>query len=440
LALPLFVKTFFCFSHSIQDIEASKRKSAVENVCGKCLDSGMIFHLNGGVISKGTMNPTFRYISQLHEKNPRLSWAICLIVLLALIVAGLWPFNFRAKNKVIWLEHQNGIHFYGQGLIVSSDIHGRGQMSPFPDKSITLEIWLRPLLETVSLPHILTLYDSKSPELFVVGQWKSHLVIRSRIEDPVTRNRDKPYREIGLQNGLLKDQDTFITITSGTGGTAVHVNGKKIQSYPNYNMLAALTDRPLRFILGNSPTGESFWTGNIMGFAIYNRVLTTDQVFKSYQTWIGKAPPFASTDGRCMKMYPFDEGKGKTIHNAVDFNDALVIPEIFKPVQRKTLSPIRQGLRWNFSYAQDVMINVLGFIPFGFFFSALLMKTARHKRLLTSVAIVILGIGLSLAIEISQTCLPTRTSSLTDVVMNAIGTILGAAIFQIQIKTISKPE
>jgi glycopeptide antibiotics resistance protein len=177
-----------------------------------------------------------------------------------------------------------------------------------------------------------------------------------------------------------------------------------------------------------------------MGFAIYNRVLTTAQIFKSYQAWMGKAPPFASADGGCLKMYLFDERKGITIHNAIDFNDTLVIPEIFKPVQRKTISPIRQGLRWNVSYVQDVMINVLGFIPFGFFFSALLLKTARHKRLLTSVAIVILGIGLSLAIELIQAYLPTRTSSLTDLMMNAIGTILGTALFHIQIKTISKPE
>lgn len=386
------------------------------------------------------MNSTFRYISPLHEKNPRLLWVICLIILLILLVAGLWPFNFRAKNKVTWLEYQNGIHFYGLGIIVSSDIRGRGQQSPFPDKSITLEIWLRPLLQTSSLPHILTLYDGKSPEPFAVGQWKSHLVIRSRMEDPVARIRDKSYREIGLQNGLLKNQDTFITITSGTGVTVVYVNGKRIQSYSNYNMLAALTDRPLRFILGNSPTGENFWTGNIMGFAIYNRVLTAAQVFKSYQTWTGMTPPLVSADGGCLGMYPFNERKGTTIHNETDFNDALVIPEIFKPVQRKILSPFWQGFRWNFSYVQDIIINVIGFIPFGFFFSALLLKTSRQRRLLTCVAIVIFGIGLSLAIELGQAYLSTRDSSLTDVVMNAIGTILGAAIFQIRIKPISKPE
>jgi hypothetical protein len=432
LILPSFVKAFFIFRSTPtgRGLRVALPVKA-EKYLVKCLDSGKIFHLNGGVIPKGTMNPTVGHISQLHEKNPRLLRVICLIILLILIVAGLWPFNFRAKNKVTWLKNQNGVHFYGQGIIVSSDIRGRGEKLPFPDKSITLEIWLRPLLETGSLPHILTLYDGKSPELFLVGQWKSHLVIRSRIEDPAARIRDKPYREIGLQNGLLKNQDTFITITSGAGGTAIYVNGKRIQSYSNYNMLAALTERPLRFILGNSSAGESFWSGNIMGFAVYNRVLTTAQVFKSYQTWTGKDPPLVSADGGCLGMYLFDERKGTTIHNETDVNDALVIPEIFKPVQRRILSPFWQGYRWILSSVQDIIINVIGFIPFGFFFSALLVKITGQRRLLTCFAVIILGLGLSLAIELIQAYLPTRDSSLTDVVMNSIGTILGVVIYQI---------
>jgi hypothetical protein len=362
-------------------------------------------------------------------------WGICLVILLILLVAGLWPFNFNARNKVTWLKSKNGVHFYGQGIIVGPDIRYRGQKPPFPEKSITLEIWLRPIQETTNLPHILTLFDGKSPDLFLVGQWKSHLVIRSRMEDPVARIRDKPYREIGLQNGLLKNRDTFITITSGTGGTAVYVNGKGIRSYPNYNMLADISERPLRFILGNSPTGESFWVGNLMGFAVYNRALSAAQVLESHQTWTGKPPPFVSPDEGCLGMYLFDERKGATIHNMAAFNDPLVIPEIFEPVQRRILASFRQGFRGNFSYVQDIMINVIGFIPFGFFFSALLLKTARQRRLLTCVAIVIFGVGISLAIELIQAYLPTRNSSLTDVVMNAIGTILGVVMYHLPIKS-----
>jgi hypothetical protein len=177
-----------------------------------------------------------------------------------------------------------------------------------------------------------------------------------------------------------------------------------------------------------------------MGFAVYNRVLSAAQVIRSHQTWTGKTPPFVSADEGCLGMYLFDERKGATIHNKAAFNDALVIPEVFEPVQRRILASFRQGFRWNFSYAQDIIINVIGFIPFGFFFSALLFKTTRQRRLSTCFAVVILGIGISLAIELSQAYLPTRDSSLTDAVMNAIGTILGVFIYQIHIKTIPTLE
>lgn len=373
------------------------------------------------------------------DKTPSLLWVVCLVVLLALLAAGLWPLNFHAVNKVTWSKDQNGIFFYGQGIIVSPEIQSRGGKTPFPDKAITLEIWLRPQLETGNLPHILTLYDGKSTDLFLVGQWKSHLVIRSRMEDPAARVRDKPYREIGLQNVLLKNQDTFITISSGAGGTSISINGKWMRSYVHHNMLAGMTERPLRFILGNSPTGESFWSGHMIGFAIYNRILTKDQVFKSHQAWTGEAPQIVSAEEGCLGKYPFSERKGATIHNMIDPSDALTIPEIFRPAQRRILSPFMQGYRWNFSSIQDIIINVIGFIPFGFFFSALLRNISRQGRLLTSVVVVILGTGLSLMIEISQAYLPTRDSSLTDAVMNSAGAILGVAMYQLYTKTMPKP-
>ena len=130
-------------------------------------------------------------------------------------------------------------------------------------------------------------------------------------------------------------------------------------------------------------------------------------------------------------MYPFNERKGTTVHNAINANDTLTIPERFKPVQRKILSPFLSGYTWNLSSAQDIITNILGFIPFGFFFSALLLKNTRLKRLPVYLIVAILGTAISFAIELTQAYLPTRDSSLTDVVMNVAGTMMGIITFQI---------
>ena len=381
------------------------------------------------------MNLAFRYISQLNDKTPRLLGTVCFAILLIILVAGLWPFNFLAGNQVAWMPDQDGVHFYGQGIIVSSEVLNKEQRMLFPDKSITLEIRLRPLLVTGNLPHILTLYDGRTPDIFFVGQWKSHLIIRSRTDNPTMRKKGKAYGEIGLNNALLKDRDCFLTITSGTGGTAVYINGKLMRSYAGYNMLAGVTERPVRLILGNSPTGESYWNGNLTGLAIYKRALSADQVFKSYETWTGITPPLVSADDGCLAIYLFNERKGTMVHNEINAIDTLTIPEIFKPVQRKILYPLWSEFRWNLSFIQDITTNTLGFIPFGFFFSALLLKITRLRRLPAYLIIILLGTGLSLTIELIQAYLPTRDSSLMDVLTNSAGTILGAAVCQSLYKT-----
>lgn len=407
MALPVFVKGFYVY--------------------GKCLDTKRFFHFNQNVIFKPSMH-RLKFIGRLNDENPWPLWLICLIILLILLIAGLWPLNFRAVNKVTWLKSQNGVRFYGQGIIFGPDIRNPGQKPPFSEKSITLELWLRPLQEMTSLPHILTFHDGKSLALLVVGQWKSHLVIRSRKGDPRVSGEEKSYREIGLQNGLIKNHDTFITLTSGSTGTIVYLDGKAVRSYSNYNILADVTENPLRFVLGNSPTGESFWIGDLLGFAVYNRELSATEVSKRHQAWTGKASFAVSSQVGCLGMYLFDERQGSMIYNKVDIQERLTIPEVFEPVQRKILTSFRQGFRWNFSYLQDIVINVIGFIPFGFFFYALLLNFTRRRRWSTSVVVFILGAGLSIAIEVGQAYLPTRDSSLTDAAMNAVGTALGVAI------------
>ena len=375
---------------------------------------------------------------QIQAPRPDPTIAVCLAILIIILVAGLWPFNFLAKNKVEWLPGQDGVYFYGQGIIVSSELPNEKQKPLFPDKAITLEIRLRPLLVTGNLPQILTLYDGRTPDIFFVGQWKSHLIIRSRTDNPAMRKKGKAYGEIGLNNALLKDQDCFLTITSGAGGTAVYLNGKFMRSYANHRMLAGITESPVRLILGNSPTGESYWNGNLMGLAIYNRVLSIDRVFKNYEVWTGKAPPLISAEDGCLGIYPFSERKGTRVHNEIKATDLLTIPERFRPVQRRILSPFLQGYQLNLSSVQDIATNILGFMPFGFFFSALLLKTTRLRRLPAYLLIVILGTGLSFAIELIQAYLPTRDSSLTDVIMNSAGTILGAAVHRSLYKTAAR--
>ncbi|MBC7780713.1 MAG: VanZ family protein, partial [Proteobacteria bacterium] len=73
----------------------------------------------------------------------------------------------------------------------------------------------------------------------------------------------------------------------------------------------------------------------------------------------------------------------------------------------------------------DTILNVLGYIPFGFL--AVLALASPQRSRWTAWVLGIAGCMVySIGMEVLQTMLPMRTSSLTDVVTNAAGSVIGA--------------
>ena len=372
---------------------------------------------------------TKKYTSQLFHTKGKLFWgAIFFSIFFAMLIFGLWPLDFRPANKVSWLRGINGINFYGQAMIVSPPLWDEPQELPFKDKSITIEIWVHPAAEPsdVGIGRMLTFYDGQEPDLLLLGQWKSHLIVQSRLPK---RAKGGDYREVGLDDVLSGHADQFVTITSGAVGTSIYLNGRREQIYPNHRLLSGFTGTRFRLILGNSATGHNYWTGSLSGLAIYNRALTPDEVARSHQDWMNKGNPSTSADSGCIALYTFDEGEGAIVQNHMGKNNQLTIPEVFTPLRHIVLSPPWHDLRWNLSQIQDVAINIVGFIPFGFFCAAFLYKVKRRSKSALYLYTALIGLGFSLVIEVLQVYLPTRYSELIDVICNVIGTIAGLVIF-----------
>ena len=107
----------------------------------------------------------------------------------------------------------------------------------------------------------------------------------------------------------------------------------------------------------------------------------------------------------------------------------LVIPEYFTPLKRRMLGTPKEDFRANRRYAMDIAINILGFIPFGFFISWYFSKRSMSFYRIVIITMV-LGIGTSLFIEIIQAYLPARSSQITDVLCNSGGTFLGMYLWK----------
>jgi glycopeptide antibiotics resistance protein len=129
-----------------------------------------------------------------------------------------------------------------------------------------------------------------------------------------------------------------------------------------------------------------------------------------------------------VSFYLFDEHSGTLAHDSVG-DHHLLIPPRFKVLQKTILVPPWEDFRFTRSYLMDVLTNILGFIPFGFFSSAYLcMRKPRSIFRLLLTTIIIAGC-MSLFIELIQVYLPVRNSQIMDIIMNIIGTSIGVGLF-----------
>ncbi len=276
---------------------------------------------------------------------------------------GLWPFNFRPKNGVSWLKDQNGLRFYGRGIVFTP------LPATYPFQPFSVEIDLRAGTEPHSnLPHILSLYDRGDPKTFFIGQWKSHLILAKGVHGKAG------YREMGVRDALKKEERRLITVTSGDPrGTRIYVDGTFSKMDPKLHLLSKGDTRLGQIVLGNSPTGNEYWNGDLYGLAIYDYPLLDEEVFQHFQIWQKKETLSLSEGKGLAVFYPFDESHGERVHDRAGGYD-LLIPSRFSVLQKKILVPPWQDFRLTRSYITDVITNILGFIPFGFFLSAYILE------------------------------------------------------------------
>jgi hypothetical protein len=322
--------------------------------------------------------------------------------------------NFYPENEVEWLPNKNGIRFYGRGIVYSPEIFNAKKQNLFQNNSISIELWLQPKTEPDKYtPQIFSFYDSKGVDFIILRQWKSHLeIIHSQLigTDNIARSK-----RIGLGNALPSGIPEFITISSDKEGTAIYINGKLAKYYHNYKLIDDNMKIFGQLVLGNSPTGEQPWDGNIFGLAIYNRSLKEKEVFQNYQNWLKNGSPTVTENEGLTALYLFDERHGNLIHNKVGAQHHLLIPETFQILKKSILVMPWKDFRLNLSYLTDILVNIIGFVPFGFVFPAFLFRATSLTRNRIYIITVLLGSGISLVIELFQVYLVTRSSQMDSV-------------------------
>ena len=126
-------------------------------------------------------------------------------------------------------------------------------------------------------------------------------------------------------------------------------------------------------------------------------------------------------------LYLFNEQSGEKLHNLGKAGPDLVIPQNYFIFQPGFLMPFWKEFRPNREYAKDLAINVLGMVPIGICFAALLAWINGSRRCIVYAALG--GFCVSLSIEILQAFMPTRFSGTTDLITNTLGAALGGWLY-----------
>jgi VanZ family protein len=351
--------------------------------------------------------------------NRRTAGLISFAMAVVLVMVGLWPFAFRPPNRVGWLKDRAGLSFQPDSIAYDPE-PANWSAGGLPDQpaAFTMELWLEPgRVPATDVFNILTIDDGVFPSGIVLCQWKTELLLRIR-----DRASPREFREVGPSGVLTNQTPCFISVTVAPSGTTFYSNGSVLKYYPGFTMPNSRLYG--RLILGNAAEGKHPWTGNLFGLAIFNRALDASEVAQHDALWTSHQAQHFVAESGLAAVYRFDEGNGQWVNDVSTNRHQLLIPERYVVLQKRVLEldPIQM------SDLDDIAINILGFMPFGFIVYCYRRQAKPDGRGWNVVWAVCAGAAISLAIELTQVWLPNRTSSATDLVTNTLGTFLGALL------------
>jgi hypothetical protein len=109
--------------------------------------------------------------------------AICLCVITVILITGLWPKDLRSENDVAFLPDGKGIRFSRRGIIYTKDMLMK-RHAQHETGSLSIEMAIESDKEwNKSVPVILAIDDSQSCERLKIVQWKSTLIVQSRLRN-----------------------------------------------------------------------------------------------------------------------------------------------------------------------------------------------------------------------------------------------------------------
>ncbi len=342
--------------------------------------------------------------------------------LLGILIFGLNPRDFCFSNQVRWITDQPGIRFAKYGIAYTAPFLEPNQDKLFGRKGFSIEIALKPEgYDDKGFNFVWVLHNGNDDNQLLMGQWRSWLILMNGDD----YDHKKKTKRLSLNAASPSPTARFLTITTGKEGTHIYVDGRLFRT--KKDLILNIPDgAKSKLVFGNSVYGRHSWQGDVYGWAFYGDTLSELDAARHYAQWSETHSfKFAKGDNPLV-VYIFDEKEGLKALDQGNGKHHLEIPAGMPILTRKILSSSWDVLTFNRNTIQDIILNLLGFIPLGFLLTATMINRSKayekHGVLIT----IVFCFMVSLIIETAQAWLPSRSSQMLDLILNTLGALMGA--------------
>jgi VanZ family protein len=350
------------------------------------------------------------------------------ISVIGIVILGLGGKGFVATNDVAWVSDPPALEFRGNGLAYTGVLSLPDSVTP--NEAATLLLVLDPDRGSSQrgFQIIATFSSGDSQSQFAVAQWQRQLIVMNG--DNYDHSKRRPRLTTEITDGA--DRFVFLAIRFGPGSSELFVDGVRTSAV-NATFNLPPDETKLRLVLGDSVELQNAWSGRIAGFALFQGRLPEAELARAWQHWSEHQRFSPAAPAAASVYYNFAETPGAEVVDLSGRGNDLLLPQIRQPLQ-----PDFASLSLQPSSPQDMMVNAVGFMPFGFLLAWVLASGSRLTGSRVLIVVIIVSGLLSGAIEVSQAWLPARTSSLLDLILNISGAACGAIIHRLVLVTTNR--
>ena len=354
---------------------------------------------------------------------------VVLVVVTALVGAVMIYFGIRGRgyrpvNGVKRLSE--GLIFKGSGMAYTDDFFGWGGLEGTDETGLTIEMVLRcEALSNAGFRYVLSVSDGTDARQLLLGQWLHWLIVMNGDDYDGRKGVGKIYVDLGTDHVT----PVWITIVSDARGTRVFLNGRWVKSNSNLHLFFPSEKGDARLVLGSSAYGRHAWQGEMRGLGFYDYALDDGAVRDRFEQWQSSG---GAAGGRFEKdpalgpkiVYRFGGAADGPVANMAGEQYTLMIPERMRIFKREFLRvPDLKVGGW--AFFQDVIVNFMGFMPLGILLHLVLHRLGAVDPRWDGWVVVGVAFVFSLTLEVAQAWIPSRDSSLQDLVLNTLGAGIG---------------